>query len=260
MMNIDSHQEFSRRVRNRQEMLGAFCSAPCPELVEIAAFAGFDFAVIDAEHGPIAIGDIAHMVRAGHAAGMPVMARIPASSLDMIPRALDLGIDGILAPQIDTAQEAAAVVAATRYPPSGNRGVAFYTRAHRFTKDTGPEAIERADERIVVGVMVESERGVQNADAIMSVPGVDMVLVGPNDLAASIGYATDTQRLVDEAVALVGKAGLRHRIATAIAAQSPESAISFLDQGYSIVVTGLLPPLLRVSTAFVRETRSGSSR
>ena len=251
-----SRHDFRKRLKARESLLGAFCPAPSPELVEVAAFAGFDFVVIDAEHGPIGIGDIVHMIRAGHSAGIAVMVRVPSMTPDFVLRSLDAGADGLIIPQIETPQEAAAVVDALHYPPAGSRGLAFYTRTHRFMKDTGPAAMKAADERVVTGVLIETPRGVDNAIAIASTPGVDLVLMGPSDLSANIGFGSDTESRVDEAVTRVAEAGRQFGVATSIAAQSPDAARAYFERGYSIVVTGLLPPLLRVSSDFVSKARA----
>lgn len=252
-----SRHDFRKRVKARDPMLGAFCPAPSPELIEVAAFAGFDFTVIDAEHGPITISDIVHMVRAGHGAGIAVMVRVPEATTDFVLRSLDAGADGIIVPQIETAEQAAAAVARMHYPPNGNRGLAFYTRAHRFMKDTGPAAMRAADERVVTGALIETPLGVDNAEAIAATPGIDLMLMGPSDLAANIGFGPDTERKVEEAVTKVSQAGIRHGVSTSIAAQSTDAAVAYAQRGYSIVVTGLLPPLLRVSTEFVNKSRTG---
>lgn len=251
-----SRHDFRKRLKAREPLLGAFCPAPSPELVEVAAFAGFDFVVVDAEHGPIGIGDILHMIRAGHSAGIAVMVRVPAMTPDFVLRSLDSGADGIIVPQVDTPVQAAEVVAALHYPPAGNRGLAFYTRTHRFMKDSGPAAMKAADDRVVTGVLIETPKGVENAIAIASTPGVDLVLMGPSDLAANIGFGPQTERLVEEAVTRVSDAGKQFGVATSIAAQSPDAAKGYFDRGYSIVVTGLLPPLLRVSSDFVTKSRA----
>jgi len=252
-----SRHDFRKRVEARDPMLGAFCPAPSPELIEVAAFAGFDFTVIDAEHGPITISDIIQMIRAGHGAGIAVMVRVPEATTDFVLRSLDAGADGVIIPQIETAEQAAAMVAKTHYPPTGNRGLAFYTRAHRFMKDMGPAAMKAADERVVTGALIETQLGVENVDAIASTPGIDLMLMGPSDLSANIGFGPDTDRMVEEAVTKVSEAGIRHGVSTSIAAQSPDAAIGYAKRGYSIVVTGLLPPLLRVSTDFVNKSHAG---
>lgn len=254
--NRPSRHDFRSRMKARERMLGAFCPAPSPELVEVAAFAGFDFVVIDAEHGPIGIGDIVHMIRAGHGTGVAVMVRPPVMTPDFVLRALDAGADGLVIPQIETPQEAVAAVKSMHYPPGGNRGLAFYTRAHRFMKDSGPKAIRAADDRVVTGVLIESPKGVENAIAIASTPGVDLVLMGPSDLAANLGFGPDTDALVEQAITRVADVGRQFGVATSIAAQSPDAAKAFFDRGYSVVVTGLLPPLLRVSSDFVQRTRA----
>jgi len=126
---------FRQRLLSGEKLLGAFCPAPSPELIEVAAFAGFDFTVIDAEHGPITIADVVHMVRAGHSADVPVMVRVPEYSADFIMRSLDAGADGIMVPQVETAEEVQRLFAAMHYPPAGVRGLAFYARAHHFMPD-----------------------------------------------------------------------------------------------------------------------------
>lgn len=248
---------FRRRILDGEKLLGAFCPAPSPELIEVAAYSGFDFVVIDAEHGPITISDVVHMTRAAHAAGAPVMVRVPEYSGEFIMRSLDAGVDGILVPQVETAEEVQRIFQAMHYPPVGVRGLAFYARAHGFTRRSGPGVITSANEHVLTSVLVETPKGVENIDEIMAVEGLDMVLMGTGDLAANIGYGPETAMKVDDAVTRVAEAGKRHGVTTAIAVQSSEDAAKFARRGYKVVVTGMLPHLLRFCSDFVDAARKG---
>jgi 2-keto-3-deoxy-L-rhamnonate aldolase RhmA len=243
------------RILAREPMVAAFIPAPSPELIEIAAYGGFDFAVIDAEHGPISLGDIVHMVRAAQAARLPVMVRVPVVTKDFILRSLDAGADGILVPQVETEQEAAAAVAEAHYPPLGTRGAAYYARAHRFTRDTGWEALERANRQVITGVMIESRAGVSNIAAISRVPGVDFVLLGSTDLSVNIGQGPSNSSEVDAAVHEVSRTLAAAKKAAGISAPSVELAQTHRALGFQIIVTGLLPLALKEAMRFSEGAR-----
>ncbi|WP_181900619.1 HpcH/HpaI aldolase family protein [Paracoccus thiocyanatus] len=257
MNHQDERSRFRQRVLDGDKLLGAFCPAPSPELIEVAAYSGFDFVVIDAEHGPITISDVVHMTRAAHSAGAPVIVRVPEYSGEFIMRSLDAGVDGILVPQVEEAAEVQRIFQAMHYPPVGVRGLAFYARAHGFTRRTGPEAMNSANQHVLTSVLVETPKGVENIDEIMAVQGLDMVLVGTGDLAANIGYGPETAAKVDAAVTRVAEAGKRHGVTTAIAGQSADDAAKFARRGYKVMVTGMLPHLLRFCTDFVNASRKG---
>ena len=120
------------RMRDRQALTGAFVPAPSPELVEIAAHAGYDFVVLDAEHGP-GFRRHHHMIRAAQAVGVPVLVRVPTASKEFIGRVLDSGADGILVPQVSSVEEARAAVSQALYPPAGTRRC-VRARAYGYTR------------------------------------------------------------------------------------------------------------------------------
>lgn len=236
-------------------MVAAFIPAPSPELVEIAAYAGFDFAVIDAEHGPISIGDVVHMVRAAQAANMPVLVRVPVATKDFVLRSLDAGADGILVPQVESAAEAAAIVEESHYPPLGRRGAAYYARAHRFTKDFGWPVLERANRNIVTGIMVETAAGVSSAAAISGVGGVDFVLMGSTDLSVTLGNGAGVEDQVSEAIKGLGQLARETGCAAGISATTAELGQKYAALGYQIVAVGLLPLLLKQASIFASAAR-----
>jgi 2-dehydro-3-deoxyglucarate aldolase len=150
----------------------------------LAKAAGFDWLFIDAEHGPLEARELAAILQAvGHKAACIV--RVPEAAELPIKKALDLGAHGIIVPQVNTAEQAADVVRWARYAPEGARGVGL-ARAHGYGLQFR-EYLSAANREIAVIVQAEHARAVENIDAIVRVPGVDAVLLGPYDLSASLG-------------------------------------------------------------------------
>jgi 4-hydroxy-2-oxoheptanedioate aldolase len=180
------------RLRAGQRLRGIFVGIPSPALVEMCAWAGFDFVVIDNEHGSADLQTTEHLLRAARAAGVAAVVRCFEHD---IPRVLDMGAAAIQVPMVETAEQAARLVQRLRYPlpgaapgGSGSRGSAFSTRAAGYGAFGGPAHTRRSNEGIALVAMVETPLGVANAAAIAAVPGVDVVFVGPNDLAHTMGH------------------------------------------------------------------------
>lgn len=144
--------------------------------------AGFDFVLLDCEHGPSDMLPVRRHIVAAQAHGMGVLVRIGANEWHLALKALDHGADGLVAPHVDQAAQAAELVDAAHYPPLGERGFATYSRAGAFGTYGAEEHHRRMTERTVLIVMVESPRAVENVADILSVPGIDGYLVGPSDL------------------------------------------------------------------------------
>lgn len=246
------------RLRGKQRLTGAFVPAPSPEIVEIAAYAGYDFVVLDAEHGPLDLADIRHMIRAAQAAGIPVMVRVPTASKDFIGRALDSGADGILVPQVSSVEEARSAVAQALYPPQGVRGAAFYARTYEYTRQSGWEALDREQGEVVVGVMLETPQAIEQARAISETPGIDFVLLGAGDLSVALGRSDSSRAQLAAAVETVGILARESRVPFGASAVDPETAVPYLRAGFQVIVVGLLPLLLRCATqlcAGIRQVR-----
>lgn len=179
-------------LRSGKRLRGVFNGIASPAIVEMCAYAGFDFLVIDNEHGSASIETTEHMLRAARASNLPTLVRC----LDQdIARTLDLGAGGLQIPMVNTAQHAAALVQRVKYPlpagaggVSGQRGSAFSSRAAGYGAFGGPEHTRRSNEGIALVVMIETPEGVANAGAIAAVDGVDAVFIGPNDLAHAMGH------------------------------------------------------------------------
>lgn len=172
-------------LRGRRPVLCAFATIPDPGVAAILGASGFDLVVLDAEHGPFTRDSGRGCVDA--LATTPALAamRVPDDSPATIKAALDLGVEGILVPMVATAEQAAAVVRACRFPPRGTRGVGG-GHASRYGTNLG-EYLAEADARIAAMVTIESAVGVANAAAIAAVEGLDAIVIGPTDLAADLG-------------------------------------------------------------------------
>jgi 4-hydroxy-2-oxoheptanedioate aldolase len=158
---------------------------PCEEVVEMLAVAGLDLLLIDCEHGPADVMALRQHIALADAHGVPVLVRIGEGEHHLAQRALDQGAHGIVAPHVETAEAAEALVRAVRYPPRGERGFASYPRAGRFGTRTAEEHRTAADAATFVLVMLESPGAIGRAGEIVAVDGVDGWLVGVADLGAS---------------------------------------------------------------------------
>ncbi len=176
-----------QRLRSGERLLGGLLRLPSETLVEMAGVAGLDFVVLDCEHGPADLVPLQQHLVAAQAHGMGALVRVGAAEPALVLRVLDLGADGVIVPHVDTVDQARAAVAAAHYPPLGQRGFAAYSRAGRFGARTSAEHLETAAETTVVVPMLETPEACAAAGEILAVPGVDSVLVGPADLAVSLG-------------------------------------------------------------------------
>ena len=157
---------------------------------EIAGAAGFDWCLIDAEHGVHDLPSIRDQLNALAAVGCPSAIRVADNEPWMLKQALDLGAQTVLVPMVNSADEAKAAVRSVRYPPAGNRGLAAaVVRASGYGAQ--PDYAVTADDQICLMVQVETRESVDNIDEILSVDGVDCILIGPFDLAADMGFLAD---------------------------------------------------------------------
>jgi 2-dehydro-3-deoxyglucarate aldolase len=175
---------FRKRLRAGETLIGTMVSLPSAAVAEIFALVGFDWLFLDGEHGPMEIGDVVAILQAvGNRIACVV--RVPASEEGPIKKTLDQGAEGIIVPQVSTAQQAESVVRFARYSPLGSRGVGL-ARAQGYGMHF-QQYLETANDHIAVIVQAEHARAVENIESIVKVEGIDAVLVGPYDLAASLG-------------------------------------------------------------------------
>ena len=179
--------EFARRVREGESLVGAWSMTGQPVVLEALATEGFDFLVVDGEHSENTIRDLANGVRAIDATETDAQAVVRVSGNDRaeIRRVMDLGPTGVLIPQIESADDARAAVEATAYPPAGVRGVAG-GRASGYGTDLATE-VETANESVATIIQVETEGALADVESIANLDGLDALFVGPADLSARLG-------------------------------------------------------------------------
>ncbi|MBV8093815.1 MAG: hypothetical protein JO110_11375 [Acetobacteraceae bacterium] len=174
------------RLAAGESVFGAWVGSGSPTNAEILGHVGFDFLVIDQEHGLASIGDAAAALRAAESSGTPCIVRAPWNDPVWLKRLLDAGAESVMIPSVENAAEAAAAVRACRYPPQGIRGYAAgVIRASTYGLEPG--YLAKANANMLVVVQIESAAAVEQAAQICAVEGADVVFIGVNDLAGSIG-------------------------------------------------------------------------
>lgn len=178
---------FKAALKAGTPQIGFWLGLGTPATAEIAAGAGFDWLVVDGEHGPNDIPLMAAQLQAIAARGGHAVVRSVASEVWMIKQLLDIGAQTVLVPMIETREQAERMVKATRYPPHGVRGVgAALARASNYNRIT--DYLQTANDEVCLLLQLESQAGLKNLEAVASTDGVDGVFIGPADLAADMGY------------------------------------------------------------------------
>jgi 4-hydroxy-2-oxoheptanedioate aldolase len=201
---------FKRALKAGRAQIGLWSSLSSHYSVEVIAGAGYDWILLDCEHSPNDLESLLAQLQAAAPYPSAPVVRVPWNDMVTIKRVLDIGVQSLLIPYVCSPAEAAAAVAATRYPPAGVRGVAGTTRATRFGRIK--DYAKRAHEEICVLVQVETKPALDQLEAICAVEGVDGVFIGPADLHASMGYPGETANaqvlpLIEEAMRRIRKAG-----------------------------------------------------
>lgn len=238
--------EIRGRFAAGDKLVGCWLALYSTIAAEIVALAGFDVLIIDQEHGPGDPLNAIGLMQAARAGEAPCLMRIASHDPNLIKRALDTGVDGLIVPMVETPEQAVAVVAACRFPPEGIRGIApGSVRAARYGLDRAGFVAARGRD-VFLACQVETKATVGRIPAIAAVDGVDMLFIGRNDLASSIGRVADLGH--PEAAALLGE--VESRI---MAAGKPmagvtgpgDDARSMLGRGYSLAMAGSDHTLLR---------------
>ena len=180
--------ETKRRIAAGRPVFGCWLEMCSPIAAEIVAQAGYDSVLIDLEHGPGSILDAVSLMHAVQGCACAPLIRVPENDPVVLKRVLDIGVAGVMIPAVNTAEQAAAAVAACRYPPNGIRGMAAsIVRASGYGA-RWREYTAGADASLLVMCQIESAEAVGNAAAIAAVEGVDMLFIGPFDLSAGLGH------------------------------------------------------------------------
>lgn len=230
---------FKRRLLAGETLTGLWLGLANPYTAEMAATAGFDWLLLDAEHSPNDLRGLLSQLQAiAPYASHPII-RPPVGDPVLIKQYLDIGAKTLLVPMVESAEQAVALVAAMRYPPRGIRGVGHVlSRAARW--GTVDDYLARADDEMCLLVQVETQQGLENLEAIAATEGVDGVFIGPADLSASMGHLGDYGH--PEVCAAIHHAITRLRAvgkAAGIVTADEEEARDYLDAGCGFVGVGI---------------------
>lgn len=186
---MNSKNIFKSKLQNKKQLIGSWISIAHPAIAEIMANAGFDWLAIDLEHSVITIKEAEELIRVINLSGVTPLVRLTSNNSDQIKRVMDAGSHGIIVPMVNTEEEARIAVSATKYPPTGSRGVGL-ARAQKYGASFNNYLNWQKDNSVVI-VQIEHIEAVNNLKGILSVEGVDGFIVGPYDLSGSMGVPGD---------------------------------------------------------------------
>lgn len=225
------------KLKQGQPSIGTWLTLPDPLAARMMARVGFDWLTVELEHTPTSLETAATIFTIVSAAGSVPLVRVPWNSAENIKRVLDTGAWGIVVPMVNSRAEAEAAVAAARYAPRGTRSIGGQLHAVNF--DTDPATYyARANDEILVVVMIEHVRAVEAADEILSVPGIDVVFIGPNDLHHSMGkppaFESDDPDFT-QALARVLKLARKHGVAPGLHVVDAAAAQRRIAEGFQFI-------------------------
>jgi len=256
-MNLPQNR-FKHALLEGRQQIGLWCSLPGSYVTEAVAASGFDWLLFDTEHSPGDVLSVLPQLQAVAAYDVSPIVRPASNDAVLIKRFLDIGAQTLVVPLVESAEQARAVVRATRYPPDGVRGVgSALARASRWNRRA--DYLQRADAEICVIVQAESAAALSHLDEITRVEGVDGVFLGPADLAASLGYRGEpahpvVREALDRAIAAITAAGK----AAGILSSDEALARGYLAAGCGFVAVGVDTTLLaRATTALAERFKAG---
>jgi 4-hydroxy-2-oxoheptanedioate aldolase len=247
---------FKRAIKAGRQQIGLWSSLSSHLTVEIVAGSGYDWLLLDTEHSPNELPMVHSQLQAATGGTAHPIVRPPWNDMVVIKRYLDIGTQTLLIPYVQTEEEAQNAVAYTRYPPKGVRGFASTSRASRFGRVK--DYFTRYEEELCVLVQIETQKGLDNLEAITNVPGVDGVFIGPGDLSAGLGHLNDqahpeVQTAIADAIKRIKACGKAPGILT----PDEKQARRYIELGTLFTAVGSdLGILARGSEALVAKFRS----
>lgn len=239
---------------------GPFVQLNAPGICEILGHAGFDFCIIDMEHGVINVDTAENMVRASNAAGIAPIIRVAFNRAELISQALNLGASGVHVPLVATEKEAEQAVWASKFFPLGGRGVCPFVRAARYSVDK-TIYYEKANTETMVILAIEGTEGIENLGKIVQVKGVDAVFVGPYDLSQSLGVPGQvTHPKVREKIKEICSVSRKAGVAVGLFVETPEVAREWVKEGVLYCCLDVdAAILLKASTSYIKQVRGNTA-
>lgn len=229
-----------KRIQAGEFLLGTLLEIPSPALVEIMGLSGFDFVVIDGEHGPLDLATTENLIRAAACAGISPIVRVSENHPVLIRQPLDLGATGVQVPQVDSLVSAQSVVRSAMFAPYGERGLQPFVRGASYGSRKTAAFMESANEDAVLVVHIEGESGAEDLERILTVDRIDVIFIGPYDLSQSLGVPGDvTHPLVEKRIDEIIRASLDAGRCVGIFCDSPETVAKWRGRGVRYAALGL---------------------
>lgn len=184
---MSEHDTLKQRLKAGEAVFGPWCVIPSGSVTNIIASAGFDFVIVDLEHGPASFETAEHMVRAAQAEHAAAIVRLGSVDEEQILKSLDAGADGVLVAHVGSSEDARRATSLCRYHPDGQRGFSPYTRAGGYSGGAIAHHARRQNERVLTGVILEGRRATDDIDRILETPNLDLIYIGAYDLSQALG-------------------------------------------------------------------------
>lgn len=209
----DIINRFRKAVNNGQFVYGPFMKTADPMFVEAVGMAGFDFVILDMEHGPVSFENQQNNIRAAALAGLVPIIRVPNTDENTIATALDIGAMGVQVPQVKNAQQARQIVNSSRFYPYGMRGVCRFVRAAEYSHMDRKKYFEASKDLLVI-IQLEGADAIANLDEILDVDGIDILFVGPYDLSQSLGVPGEVENeiVIEKMKSIIARAQEKGKI------------------------------------------------
>jgi 4-hydroxy-2-oxoheptanedioate aldolase len=236
---LTTKKKMKEIIKSGKTMIGGYAQTASPEIVEIVGLIGLDYIILSSEDTYYDIRDRVEQVYAANAVGLPTICRPTTNDPIFIRRALDIGMDGLNVPLVNTAEEARRVVRAAKFPPLGDRGLNAMSRPTRYGMDLGPQFFERANDETLITINIETKQAVDNIEEIVEVEGIDVFYIGPTDLSISLGVPGEVfHPLVQDAAKRIREAARERGKAVAHVIYNPldrKEVDARLSEGYEML-------------------------
>ncbi|MGI6052413.1 MAG: HpcH/HpaI aldolase family protein [Bilifractor sp.] len=243
-----------------QPLIGCFVTFALPDIAEFTARMGFDFLLIDNEHGVMEQSTLCDMVRASQCVNVPAVIRCTEKSYDHIQKALDFGANGIQLPLVNNAEDAKRVVDMSNFPPQGKRGVAYLPRAACYGMVSDKMEYKKiANQTKMVCCQVETMEAVRNLDSILAVEGVDVYFIGPGDLSSSINTTTSDPAFLEQVKDVIHRITAAGKIAGYYVGNARD-AKQAIEWGARYLVTSVTPYMVQGGQQFLAEVRGSEEK
>lgn len=244
------------KIKAGQTAYGVFVNMGCPTIIEIIGLIGFDFAIFDAEHGPMGVESCEHMVRAADTVNITPIIRVAVNIPQNILRYLDIGALGVQMPMTNTKADAESVMRAVKYPPEGRRGLAGVRAANYGVTGSLGDYVREANRETMAIIHVETMQAVDNLKDTLTVPGIDVIFIGPTDLSSAMGHPgqvkhPEVQKMINNLVKEIRAAGK----AAGTIAYDLDTLKKCKEQGFQYIAYGVGPMIVKSGREYLQVAR-----